>query len=1363
MPGAWANGLQISHVPDTWTFSSTAAMDFDTAGPGTRRSSSCNYWSQLGFSAGGFRFGEAEHPGPGGPPDGSTLGPPDSLDFQRLRVGCSNPCGLRGKELAVISLGPGIWTFAETHLTLVTQASVTSTLASYGRLQNRSIRSLFGAPVSFRTNSISAGTWSGVGAISDFPSQELSVPWPDGERDAGRVMLSRHFVGPTPFTVASIYGFPAGPTWPRNRSLTEQLLTTVTKEVVLGTSGCRIIQGDFNQPADGLDAFQIWRHYGWVEAQCLAKDLWGRHIEATCKNASTVDLMWLSPEAAMLCVQVGTMDVFADHLTVYADFQLPLRAMTITRWPLPSIIDWTQVDMDRWQHTCAADHGPRFAGGDPDAFLAQWAHHWESTLHGAIQDQPDGRLPSRCAGRAQRTKPCRSPLLPPTAKPSRQGEVYLHNNLVSMAVHKWFKQLRRLQSYKHAAIANKQTLDAECYRLHLWQAIKRASGFSSTFAQWWNNRHHKTPAAPSQLPLAPPSGLVADAIFLDFKLNFERFERWHCRQKGKLLQAKYDQTCKALFRDLRDPGRGQLDFLWDTTCFAVLDFSLESKQIHLDHPCTSGSSCRWFLNGTQLQVLDADGDLLTLESIPDTLEVGDELQQVRFFTSLGEIHQAMLELWRPRWQKASQIGTADWNRILGFIQAFMPTLQFPDPPLAISAWKTMLRRFPPRAARGVDGIAVADLAHLPDSITQNLLDFLGQIDGSACKWPSQLLFGKVLGLAKQEHSHLPAHYRPVVILSCVYRAWSRMKAQPILQFLANAVPLEAQGFLPGRECAHIWLRLQSYIELCIQQRMDFCGFSADLEKCFNNISRDVLFTLAAHVGLPPALLQPWRSHLDTFERAFEIRTSLSPTVTSTQGLPEGCSLSVVGMVLVDWAYHIYMRLLTPTVHMFSYVDNLTAGGSQALAVVSAFFSTICFFNLWGLSLDMDKSYVWGLQASSRAILHHLGLAVKQDAMELGGNLCFGRARRNRLMKSRMFSLDKKWARLKRSRAPLYQKILVLPASFWAAALHGAVICPLPDGHLHALRKAAHRALHLNQAGANALLRFSLQPNMMADPGFYYVVMVMSTFQRVCRRSASLLDLWRWWTQSFAGDLQQGPFSVLMQTLNSVGWAVLDPPLVQDHLGDVHDFMLLDGSLMRKLLQDAWLLRVSQQVRHRPTMQQLTGIDRYITVESNGGLTAHQTSLQSALQSGAFIDSWVHSKYDMTKHGHCQLCGCPNTHSHLLVCPKYSSLRAKFSLTSADLLSWPQCFSLHLLCPSVHVHLSWMICAPISCSCQTPRHSLRASQLVKKWSICLLMAHALLMADGKSIARHGLSSMPIANRRWPQDGFQDWRKQLVEEN
>lgn len=1181
MPWAWANGLQISHVPDTWTFSSTAAMDFDTAGPGTRRSSSCNYWSQLGFSAGGFRFGEAEHPGPGGPPDGSTLGSPDSLDFQRLRVGCSNPCGLRGKELAVISLGPGIWTFAETHLTLVTQASVTSTLASYGRLQNRSIRSLFGAPVSFRTNSISAGTWSGVGAISDFPSQELSVPWPDGERDAGRVMLSRHFVGPTPFTVASIYGFPAGPTWPRNRSLTEQLLTTVTKEVVLGTSGCRIIQGDFNQPADRLDAFQIWRHYGWVEAQCLAKDLWGRHIEATCKNASTVDLMWLSPEAAMLCVQVGTMDVFADHLTVYADFLLPLRAMTITRWPLPSIIDWTQVDMDRWQHTCAADHGPRFAGGDPDAFLAQWAHHWESTLHGAIQDQPDGRLPSRCAGRAQRTKPCRSPLLPPTAKPSRQGEVYLHNNLVSMAVHKWFKQLRRLQSYKHAAIANKQTLDAECYRLHLWQAIKRASGFSSTFAQWWNNRHHKTPAAPSQLPLAPPSGLVADAIFLDFKLNFERFERWHCRQKGKLLQAKYDQTCKALFRDLRDPGRGQLDFLWDTTCFAVLDFSLESKQIHLDHPCTSGSSCRWFLNGTQLQVLDADGDLLTLESIPDTLEVGDELQQVRFFTSLGEIHQAMLELWRPRWQKASQIGTADWNRILGFIQAFMPTLQFPDPPLAISAWKTMLRRFPPRAARGVDGIAVADLAHLPDSITQNLLDFLGQIDGSACKWPSQLLFGKVLGLAKQEHSHLPAHYRPVVILSCVYRAWSRMKAQPILQFLANAVPLEAQGFLPGRECAHIWLRLQSYIELCIQQRMDFCGFSADLEKCFNNISRDVLFTLAAHVGLPPALLQPWRSHLDTFERAFEIRTSLSPTVTSTQGLPEGCSLSVVGMVLVDWAYHIYMRLLTPTVHMFSYVDNLTAGGSQALAVVSAFFSTICFFNLWGLSLDMDKSYVWGLQASSRAILHHLGLAVKQDAMELGGNLCFGRARRNRLMKSRMFSLDKKWARLKRSRAPLYQKILVLPASFWAAALHGAVICPLPDGHLHALRKAAHRALHLNQAGANALLRFSLQPNMMADPGFYYVVMVMSTFQRVCRRSASLLDLWRWWTQSFAGDLQQGPFSVLMQTLNSVGWAVLDPPLVQDHLGDVHDFMLLDGSLMRKLLQDAWLLRVSQQVRHRP--------------------------------------------------------------------------------------------------------------------------------------------------------------------------------------
>ena len=95
--------------------------------------------------------------------------------------------------------------------------------------------------------------------------------------------------------------------------------------------------------------------------------------------------------------------------------------------------------------------------------------------------------------------------------------------------------------------------------------------------------------------------------------------------------------------------------------------------------------------------------------------------------------------------------------------------QFPEPDFSMRRWRTALDNFPVRPARGVDGIDVADLKHLPDNITTNLLTFLAGLDGFEKPWPAQLLYGTVMSLAKQEQSYLPSDFRPVVILGTVYR------------------------------------------------------------------------------------------------------------------------------------------------------------------------------------------------------------------------------------------------------------------------------------------------------------------------------------------------------------------------------------------------------------------------------------------------------------------------------------------------------------------------------------------------------------------------------------------------------------------
>ena len=129
-------------------------------------------------------------------------------------------------------------------------------------------------------------------------------------------------------------------------------------------------------------------------------------------------------------------------------------------------------------------------------FFSDWPQHWENALDGSVQDQPGGHLPHTFRGRAKCTQPMKASLASPVSKPSRQGEVQLRSDLVSTQVQLWFKQLWRLQSYKHAAAANKQTLDAEVYRLSLWAAIKKGRGFDGFFNEVWLRRRLRSPSAP---------------------------------------------------------------------------------------------------------------------------------------------------------------------------------------------------------------------------------------------------------------------------------------------------------------------------------------------------------------------------------------------------------------------------------------------------------------------------------------------------------------------------------------------------------------------------------------------------------------------------------------------------------------------------------------------------------------------------------------------------------------------------------------------------------------------------------------------------------------------------------------------------
>eukprot|EP00438_Fugacium_kawagutii_P035740 Skav229334 [mRNA] locus=scaffold2596:57032:62763:+ [translate_table: standard] len=393
--------------------SSAAKADRDFGSGGTDMQQVQNYDCQLSSAGsnsfslvakplqmGTFRFGEALHPGP---PWG-----------EQLTVGVSNPGGVRQKEEHMLDLGPGVWSYAETQLSSSTFKTSSGLLRTLGRQRNRHIRFHGGSPAPLRAGSTWAGKWTGVAVLSDLQTQTIDLPWPQEHWDSSRVLLTRHWANDLPITVGTIYGYAQGPTWPKARQLTDQLLETFTTEVVLGMTGVRIIQGDFNQDPGDLVQHRIWQRHGWRNSQEVAAELFQHEIIPTCKGATERDQSWLSPEAIQLLRGIKIADIFADHATLMLTFQVPLKEKMIQSWPRPAKLPWEDIDIEDWHPECTVQFQ---VSCDSTQFLSDWAMAYEQSID-QLAHQQRKDIPRRCFGRAKRLDPVTRQMSSPICKPS---------------------------------------------------------------------------------------------------------------------------------------------------------------------------------------------------------------------------------------------------------------------------------------------------------------------------------------------------------------------------------------------------------------------------------------------------------------------------------------------------------------------------------------------------------------------------------------------------------------------------------------------------------------------------------------------------------------------------------------------------------------------------------------------------------------------------------------------------------------------------------------------------------------------------------------------------------------------------------
>eukprot|EP00435_Cladocopium_sp_Y103_P046541 s344_g13.t1 len=629
-------------------------------------------------------------------------------------MGTANVAGLSNKISVAGSLDSGIWGLTETHLTLEGTLAARSALKGCGYHQGRNLRLLTGAPAPARTVDSHAGTWTGVGLLSDFPCQVLDLSWPSLVYETGRVMAATTYVGQAPITQAVVYGPAQSPTFRDPLGITLELLTAVSDILVDRGSGPRCIMGDFNCDLMQYPLMDHWRSCGWQELQVVESMRNGKPAEATCKKATVRDFVWCSPELLRLWCQTEILhDHFPDHSVVAGRFFVPSCSFDHWYWPQPKAIPWDQVQLPSW-HAAVSDVWPAFPWTqDTSSSFALWSAQFERSLSGFVST-PHGTLPPGTCGRGQHRKAKKGNPLMHRIKPSRPGELAMPLNLPDLSLCRWYRQLRRLQSLLHSCRKGNTGVNAATYQAQCWSSVIRAAGFKPNFVEWWPTRPVRLQSSPSYL-LGLPSLSAMELIFTDFRLNYQHFEDWHRRQRNQLSKVRKESQTKELFRSLRPDGPEPLDFLTSTRDYQVLAVDPPTGAVLLDDAVESFAGS-WTLNGEPISPTPSlDFDVAAVDRTwclfeSDCLPIpGHALRQTMAITAVPAIHDSLMRLWLPRWQALTAVPANAWDRIVAFTQAFVPAGLLKPAQFSLTDYRNAFRGGSALKTGGPDGWQESDM------------------------------------------------------------------------------------------------------------------------------------------------------------------------------------------------------------------------------------------------------------------------------------------------------------------------------------------------------------------------------------------------------------------------------------------------------------------------------------------------------------------------------------------------------------------------------------------------------------------------------------------------------------------------------
>ncbi|KAK6758218.1 hypothetical protein RB195_015814 [Necator americanus] len=127
---------------------------------------------------------------------------------------------------------------------------------------------------------------------------------------------------------------------------------------------------------------------------------------------------------------------------------------------------------------------------------------------------------------------------------------------------------------------------------------------------------------------------------------------------------------------------------------------------------------------------------------------------------------------------------------------------------------------------------------------------------SECKVPKQWKTSKTVLLYKKGDPHDLGNYRPICLLSVIYKLFTRVVLNRIEKVLDEGQPCEQAGFRNGISTIDHIHTVSKLIEVSREHKMPLCLTFIDLKKAFDSADREAVVEALGNQGVPTHYIKP---------------------------------------------------------------------------------------------------------------------------------------------------------------------------------------------------------------------------------------------------------------------------------------------------------------------------------------------------------------------------------------------------------------------------------------------------------------------------------------------------------------------------